>query len=175
MPHRVGFRRWTEAVVLYGITASLLSSGCAVGYGDSTSASACSRLDYRDSGPSRAAYRSCAAEMVATLEIVETKSQAAVRGDQQARQEGREALARTNRLMRDAGGRRLLERWQDSALTDFNVDVNNAVTKYGAFYMLPILKKPHPFADKSLEAATEELRGGTRNYREVLSSYQRIK
>ena len=174
LPHCFGFRRQTEAFFLYGLTAILLSSGCAVGHGASTSASACSRLEYGDGGPSRTAYRPCAAEMVAALEILETKSQAAIRGDQGARQEGREALARTNRLMRDAGGRRLLERWQDTALTDFNVDVNNAVTRYGAFYMLPILEEPHPFAAKSREAAAEELRGGTRNYGEVLSSYRRI-
>ena len=166
-----GFRRTLEAAL--ALAAGLLFSACAVGHGES-SASACSRLSYDTAGPTRAEYLPCAGEIVAALEIVENKSQVAIKGDQDARQDGREALRKVNTLMRDAGGRKLLERWRDSALTDFNVDVNNAATKYGAFYLLPVLREPHPFAAKSREAARDELRGGTRNFHEVLTDYRRI-
>lgn len=151
-----------------------LSPACTVGHGDAGLTSACSRLSYGERGPSRAEYLPCAREIVAELEIVDDRSRKAFKGDQEARHQGRAALRRVNALIRDAGGRKLLERWQDAALTDFNVDVNNAVTKYGAFHMLPILSEPHPFAAKSRQAASSELDGGIRNIQEVRSDYRRI-
>lgn len=77
--------------------------------------------------------------------------------------------------MKAAGGRNLLERWRDTTLTDLNLDIHNAVTKYQAFYMVRILDPPHPYAAKTREAAESELSGATRRYEEARSLYRRLR
>ena len=166
-----GFRLGAEAALLLALG---LSPACAVGEGASASTSACNSLSYSARGPARADYLPCAKEMMTVLEELDAKSVAAFQGDKGARSEGQQALRKLNALLRAAGDRKLLDRWGDPALTDFNVDVNNAVTRYRVFYMLPILPEPHPFAAKTRKAASDELQGGTRNYQEARSSYRRI-
>jgi len=82
---------------------------------------------------------------------------------------------RVNALMKAAGGRNLLERWQDRALTDLNVRINNAVTHYEAFYMVRILDEPNQFAAQSREAAAAELDGAARRHEEARSLYRRLR
>jgi hypothetical protein len=113
--------------------------------------------------------------MIAALDELAPQSQAALRGDQKARQEGEATLGRLKSLIKTAGGRKLLERWKDQALTDLNVDISNAVTKYDAFYMVRILEPSHPYSAKSREAAEAELSGATRRYEEARSLYRRLR
>jgi hypothetical protein len=149
----------------------LVSTGCA----DSVSnGSKCRTLVYKEGGPSRAEYLPCAGEIVAALDVVDQNTSKALDGDGQARSEGQAALGRARGLMRAAGGRNLLERWQDQALTDMNVSISNAVTHYEAFYMLRVLDEPHPYAAKTREAAEAEYRGATRRYEEARRAYRRL-
>jgi hypothetical protein len=136
--------------------------------------SGCRNLVYKDSGLSRDEYLPCASEIVASLEEVARLSDLASRGDRQARVEGRAALSRVNALMREAGGRNLLERWDDRALTDLNVRISNSVTHFDAFYMVRVVEEPDPFAAKTREAADSELRAALRGQREALSYYRRL-
>ena len=152
--------------------AAAFAGGCSEAVADN---SACRNLVYTDAGVSRKDYLPCAGEMVAALDQLALQSQAALRGDQNARSEGQATLRRLRSLMNAAGGRKLLERWKDSTLTDLNVDISNAATKYDAFFMVRILDPPDPFAAKTREAAESELSGATRRYEEARSLYRRLR
>src|SRR5262245_66417632 len=88
----------------------LLSAGCADGVSND---SKCRNLVYKEGGLSRTEYLPCAGEIVAALEVVDRTTGKALDGDGRARSDGQAALDRTRALMRAAGGRNLLERWQD--------------------------------------------------------------
>lgn len=136
--------------------------------------SACRNLEYANGGVERAKYRPCAAEMMTVLDDLDRQSKAALGGDAQARSEGQASLRRVMALMSAAGGRQLLERWPDRTLTDFNVTVSNAVTKYQAFYMIRILDAGSQFAKESRDAASAEYDGASRRYEEAKRLLRRI-
>jgi DNA uptake protein ComE-like DNA-binding protein len=77
--------------------------------------------------------------------------------------------------MNAAGGRNLLERWSDRALMDFNVDVNNAITHYEAFYMVRILDGTSQLATQSQDAARAEANAASRRADEAMNLYRRLK
>ena len=137
--------------------------------------SACKKLEYKDGSVARAQYLPCAGEMIAALDDLDRQTRAALDGDSQARTDGWSTLRRVNALMSAAGGRQLLERWDDRALTSLNMKINNAVTKYQAFYMVRILDEPNQFAKKSRAAATAEYEGGNRHYEDASQLYRRLK
>jgi hypothetical protein len=150
-----------------------LISVAATGCGSSIpSDSACRNLTYKEQGLSRSEYLPCAGEIVTALDELAQQSQAASRGDQEARSNGRVALRRVNALIDAAGGRNLLERWDDRALTDLNVKISNAVTHYEAFYMVRVTEDQ--FAAQTREAAAVELRAASQRYGEARSSYRRL-
>ena len=134
----------------------------------------CRNLVYKETGLSRAEYLPCASEIVGGLDELARLSDLAVRGDRQARFDGQATLARVNALMASAGGRNLLERWDDRALTDLNVKIHNAVSHYEAFYMVRVLKDPDPFAAQTREAAESELRAATRRSSEAVRSFRQL-
>ena len=150
----------------------LIVAACA---SDVPSDSGCLNLVYKEQGLTRSEYLPCAGEIVAALDELERQSEAAHGGDRQARSEGRATLARVKALMRAAGGRNLLERWQDRALTDLNLKINNAVTHYEAFYMSRILEEPNQFAAQTREAAQVELRAAVRRHEEARGYYRRLR
>jgi hypothetical protein len=156
--------------------AAVLSfaAACGVSADSAPETSACRALEYGKSGPARAAYLPCAGEIMTALEQVEGHTQAALDGDRQRRAEGRAAVRRVIALMKSAGGLDLLDRWNDRALTDLNLDIHNAVTHYDTFYLMPIKKEPHPFAAKTREAAAAEMLGGRRNYLSARMNYRRV-
>jgi hypothetical protein len=158
------------ACPLYLAVLSFLA-GCA---GSVPNDSACRNLVYEEGGLSRSVYLPCAGEIMAALDIVDPKTKLALDGDRQARAEGAAALRRALALMEAAGGRNLLERWEDRALTDMNITMSNAVNHYQAFYMLRVYDKPHPYADKMREAAESEYRGATRTYHEARRRYRTL-
>ena len=157
-------------LILCVISATL--SACSGG--SVPSDSGCRNLVYKESGLSRDEYLPCASEIVVALEEVARLSDLASRGDRQARADGRATLSKVNALMREAGGRNLLERWDDRALTDLNVRISNSVTHFDAFYMVRVLDEPDPYAATTREAADSELRAAIRNQREALSYYRRL-
>ena len=142
---------------------------------DVPSDSRCRNLVYTEQGLSRAEYLPCAGEIVAALDELQTQSRAAMKGDSQARSDGRKTLGRINALTKIAGGRNLLERWSDRALTDLNLKISNAMTHYEAFYMVRVLEEPDQFAAQSRQAAAAELDGAVRNTDEARRFYGRLR
>jgi hypothetical protein len=154
----------------------LIVGGLAMACGDSVAASsACKSLTYGDQGVARQDYLPCAAEMMAVMDDLDRQTHAAFNGDARARADGQASLRKLRGLMQAAGGRQLLERWNDRALTDLNVDINNAVTHYQAFYMVRIIDEPDPRAATTRRAAEAELQGAARRYNEARSSFRRIR
>jgi hypothetical protein len=136
--------------------------------------SACRKLEYKNGSVPRAQYLPCAGEIIAALDELDRQTEAAFGGDRQARSDGQSTLRRVIALTNAAGGRQLLERWDDRVLTDLNVDIHNAVTHYQAFYMVRILEEPNQFAETSRTAAKNEFVGGHRRYDEARRLYQRL-
>ena len=137
--------------------------------------SACRNLEYQEAGPTRVQYLPCAGEMVAVMDELDPQVRAALGGDQRARSLGQANVQRLRSLMNAAGGRKLLDRWSDAALTDFNVDVNNAITHYDEFYMIRILDNSSPFAAQSREAAENAARRASTRYEDARRTYRRLK
>ena len=157
-------------MVLAGVCVAA-ASACTQVVADS---SACRNLEYKDGGVERSKYLPCAGEMIAALDDLDRQTRAALEGDAQARSDGQATLHRVTALMSAAGGRQLLERWPDRALTDLNVDIHNAVTKYDAFYMVRILDDSSRFARESRAAATAEYQGASRRYEEAKRLFNRL-
>lgn len=134
----------------------------------------CRNLVYKEDGLSRSEYLPCAREIVGALDELARLSDLASRGDRDARSEGQAMLRRVHALMHAAGGRNLLERWDDRALTDLNMRISNAVNHFEAFYMVRVLDEPDQFAAQTRQAAETELRGATRNSAEALRHYRRL-
>lgn len=147
------------------------ASACTEAVADS---SACRNLEYTDGGVERAKYLPCAAEMIAALDDLERQTKAALDGDAQARSDGQATLRRGMRLMSAAGGLQLLERWPDRTLTELNLSISNALTKYQAFYMVRILDESSQFAKESRAAATAEYQGASRRYEQAKRIFNRI-
>lgn len=169
LPAAAAVRR--SVVLALGCASLAAATSCAEAVADS---SKCRNLAYKNGSVAREQYLPCAAEMIAALDDLDRQSKAALDGDQQARSEGQASLRRVMALMSAAGGRQLLERWDDRALTDLNVDINNAVSKYQAFYMVRILDDSSQFAKESRAAAAAEFAGATRRYDEAKRLFRRI-
>jgi hypothetical protein len=164
--HSLAHRRYP--LILFVLSATV---ACSSGVPDD---SRCRNLVYKESGLTRSEYLPCANEIVGGLDELARLSDLAARGDREARFDGQAALARVNALMSTAGGRNLLERWDDRALTDLNVKIQNAVSHYEAFYMIPISEEPDPFAAKTRQAAETELRAATRRSNEAVRSFRQL-
>jgi hypothetical protein len=135
--------------------------------------SRCRNLVYKEDGLSRSEYLPCAGEIVAALDELGRQSEAAARGDRQARSDGETTLSRVNALMNAAGGRNLLE-LEDRTLGNLNLRISNAVTSYTAFYMVRILEEPNQFAAQTRRAAAAELSAAMRSHEEAHGSYRRL-
>ena len=160
-----------RSILALAVASLVSASACTEVVADS---SACRKLEYKDGGVERSQYLPCAAEMIAALDDLDRQTKAALDGDAQARQDGQATLRKVMALMSAAGGRQLLERWNDRQLTDLNVDISNAVTHYQAFYMVRILDPSSQFAKESRAAATAEYQGATRRYEEAKRLFRRL-
>ncbi len=137
--------------------------------------SACRNLTYKDGEVARDAYLPCVGETMAALDELDRQTAAALGGDRQARLDGQSTLKRAIALRKAAGGMQLLERWNDRALTNLNVDIHNALTHYDAFYMVRILEEPNQFAAQSHAAAKSEYDNAHRRYLEAGRLYRFLK
>ena len=164
--------RTTHVAAAVLILAAVTVAGCTQAVAET---SACRNLPYKDGEVARRDYVPCVGEIIAALEEVDRKSEAALSGDSQARSEGQQALRRASGLMQAAGGRQLLERWNDRTLMNLNVEMNNAVTSYSAFYMVRVLDEPNPYAAKSREAARAEFLNGRRRFQEADRTYRAVR
>jgi hypothetical protein len=112
---------------------------------------------------------------MAVLDELDPQVRAALKGDQQARANGQQSVQRLRALINAAGGRRLLNRWSDEQLMHFNMSVNNAITRYEAFYMMRILDESSPYAKQSREAAESEANIARTRYQEARSTYRGLR
>ncbi len=166
--HIVALNQWRTLV----LCPALVVMACA---SDVPNDSGCRNLVYKEEGLSRSEYLPCAGEIVAALDELERQSEAASRGDRKARADGRATLTRVNALMKSAGGRNLLERWDDRALTNLNLSISNAVARYEAFYMIRVMEEPAQFAAQTRQAAEAELRAAIQRNQQVRGHYQRVR
>jgi len=160
------------------IAAVIASVSMAAGIGCTqviAESSACRNLPYKDGEVPRAQYVPCVGEIVTALEELDRQTEAALAGDKQARADGQTTLRRVIALMNAAGGRQLLERWNDRTLMDLNVDMHNAVSHYQAFYLVRILDNSNPYAATSREAARAEYVGGHRRLLDASRTYRFLK
>ena len=99
-----------------------------------------------------------------------------VSGNENARSEARGAVRELGRLIDKAGGRNLMERWDDRALTSLNVDIMNAYSHHEACMMVAgQMFGSSPLGDeKYREAAKSECRAYRRSYEEAKSAYRRL-
>jgi hypothetical protein len=98
---------------------------------------ACDNLVYKEEGLTRAEFLPCAGEMLTTMDKLDAQMDAVIKGDKRARTEATGYYAELGDLIRKAGGRNLLERWQDEALNRLNLRIWNAYTHYQAALLFP--------------------------------------
>ena len=121
---------YSGASVLLVTAASLV--GCAPG-GSST----CDHLVYKEGGLTRDQYLPCVAAMLSTMDALDEQMQAVLNGDKVARARALVLYHRLGSQIRQAGGRRLLERWQDESLNDLNMKLMNAYAGYQGAIAIP--------------------------------------
>ena len=99
--------------------------------------SACDSLVYKEEGLTRSEFLPCAGEMLAIMDKLDTEMDTVLKGDKGARVRASRYYGELGDRMRKAGGRNLLERWQDESLNRLNVCIWNAYTGYQGAMQLP--------------------------------------
>jgi len=138
---------------------------------------ACDGLVYKESGLARKEYLPCAGEMMATLDQLDTQIKKMIAGNEDARSEAQTSVRKLGSLMKKAGGRNLLERWNDRALTSLNLDISNAYGHHQACMMVAgQLFGRAPLGDeKYRDAAKSECTAYRRSYEEARSAYRYVR
>src|SRR5262245_19253844 len=173
-PNRIATRltiRWT---ITWAALACLpLTTACTVA-GKST---ACDGLTYEKTGPGRKEYLPCASEMMATLDRLDSEIQKMLAGDESARGDARASVREMRSLLKEAGGRDMLEGWNDRALTSLNVDIWNTFNHHEACMMVAgQLFGRAPLGDeKKREPARVECKAYQRAYQDANIKYRRIR
>jgi hypothetical protein len=98
---------------------------------------ACDNLLYKEEGLRRTEFLPCAAEMIVTMDKLDAHMDAVLKGDKRARAEAGVQYRELGELIKKAGGRNLLERWQDESLNRLNVRIWNAYTSYQGALLYP--------------------------------------
>src|SRR5712664_1795750 len=98
---------------------------------------ACDNLSYKEEGLTRTEFLPCAAEMIATMDKLDAHMDAVLKGDKRARAEALVQYNELGGLIKKAGGRNLVERWQDESLSRLNVSIWNAYTSYQGALLIP--------------------------------------
>ena len=99
--------------------------------------SACDGLVYKAGGFTRAQYLPCAGDILNALDRLRPELEATVQGDKSARSKARTEYAEVTRMLKSAGGRNLVGRWEDEELNRLNLPIWNAYGSYGAVLMYP--------------------------------------
>jgi len=97
----------------------------------------CDNLVYKEEGLTRTEFLPCAAEMIVTMDKLDGHMDAVLKGDKRARAKARVQYNELGELIKKAGGRNLVERWQDESLTRLNVRLWNAYTSFQGALMIP--------------------------------------
>jgi hypothetical protein len=75
--------------------------------------------------------------MIKTMDKLDAHIDATLKGDKRARTEARAQYHELGELIKKAGGRNLVETWQDESLTRLNVRLWNAYTSYQGALLIP--------------------------------------
>jgi hypothetical protein len=124
--------RLTVLSAIFPSFIAILLIGCSGGR-----RTACDNLVYKEEGLTRTEFLPCAAEMIATMDTLDVHMDAILKGDKSARAEAREQYNELGVLIKKAGGRNLLERWQDESLNRLNLRIWNAYTSYQGALLIP--------------------------------------
>ena len=138
---------------------------------------ACDGLVYKDYGLKRAEYLPCAGEMMATLDRLAGEVENMVKGDENARSAARSNVGELRSLLKKAGWRDMLERWDDRALTSLNVDIWNAFNHHEACMMVAgQLFGRAPLGDEKMrEPARSECRAYRTSYEDASRAFRRLR
>jgi hypothetical protein len=131
---------------------------------------------YKASGPTRKEYLPCAGEMVATLDRLDPQVENMLSGDENARSAAQASVRELRSLLKKAGWRDMLERWDDRALTSLNVDIWNAFNHHEACMMVAgQLFGRAPLGDEKMrEPARSECRAYRSSYQDASRAYRRL-
>lgn len=135
--------------------------------------SACDGLVYKEAGLTRAEYLPCAGEIVATLDRLAQQVERMASGDEGARSEAGDSLRELRGLLKKAGWRNMLERWDDRALTSLNVDIWNAFNHHEACMM--VAGQLFGRDEKYRDAARSECRAYRSSYDDASRTYRRLR
>ena len=125
---------------------ALLTAGCV---DPAAGPSACDGLSDKTLAITRADYTECSGEILAALDELETSLRKFVDGDKEAKEPARSASRRLAHLMGEVGFRedtwrevkhgsgRVVERWPDSGMREFNAAVGNAAAQFNAALVFP--------------------------------------
>src|SRR5437773_1035284 len=98
---------------------------------------ACMHLVYGAGGLTRAQYLPCVHEMLLTMDALDETMEPLLGGDQRALRRARALYARLDDQIREAGGRNLIEGWEDESLNRLNIKLWNAYTSYQGVMAIP--------------------------------------
>ena len=151
-----------------------ITAGCEAAASKTT---ACDGLVYKDSGLTRAEYLPCAGEMIATLDLLAPQIENMLTGDENARTAAQSTVRELRGLMKKAGWRDMLERWDDRALTSLNSDIWNAFNHHEACMMVAgQLFSRGPLGDEKMrEPARSECRAYRSSYQDASRAYRRLR
>jgi hypothetical protein len=152
--------RARSAVRWAAVLAIPLTAACGAFAANQT---ACDGLVYKEGGLTRAEYLPQIDKMID--------------GDASARSDASAIVGELRTLLNKAGGRNLLERWNDRALTSLNVSISNAVGQHEACMMVAgQLFGRAPLGDeKNREPARSQCRAYRRAYEEASREYRRLR
>jgi hypothetical protein len=138
---------------------------------------ACDGLVYKEGGLTRSEYLPCAGEMMATLDRLAQEIEKMLAGDESARSDASAGVSELRSLLKKAGWRDMVERWDDGALTNLNVDIWNAFSHHEACLMVAgQLFGRAPLGDeKNRERARAECSVYRRSYEEASRAYRRLR
>ena len=108
---------------------------------------------------------------MATLDQLDAQVKNMIAGDENARSEARTSVQKLRSLMSKAGGRNLLERWDDRALTSLNVDISNAYEHHQACMMVAGQLGDEKYRD----AAKSECTAYQRSYEDASRAYRYLR
>ena len=149
-----------------------MTAGC-----EASKTTACDGLVYKDSGLTRAEYLPCAGEMIATLDRLAPQIESMLTGNEKARTAAQSSVRELRGLMKKAGWRDMLERWDDRALTSLNSDIWNAFNHHEACMMVAgQLFGRAPLGDEKMrEPARSECSAYRSSHQDATRAYRRLR
>jgi len=166
--------RARSAILRVAVLAIPMTAACGAFAAKPT---ACDGLVYKEGGLTRAEYLPCATEMMATLDRLAPQIEKMLDGDASARSDASVGVRELRTLLNKAGGRNMLERWDDRALTSLNINISNTFHCHEACMMVAgQMFGRAPLGDEKFrEAAKSECRAYRRSYAEASRAYALVR